>query len=67
MKSIASEKAFIEKVEGGFKLERLTQFKRNLFYLTNYRDTEITVSKALIEKLESKGIIDQNWDVHLPS
>lgn len=62
---ITSKKSFIEKVKEGYKLEKLREFKRILWYLTNYKDTEITVSISLIRKLQEEGIIDSNWQIRL--
>jgi hypothetical protein len=63
--AITSEKAFIEKAKEGFRLEIAKQYARSYYYLTNYKDCEITVSKSIIDKLTKKGIIDSNWDIHL--
>ena len=54
----------IQKIKDGYKLEKTREFKRTLYYLTN-RKEELTVAISLIKKLESKGIVDSNWDVHL--
>ena len=62
--SITSEKVFIQKIKDGYKLEKTKEFKRTLYYLTN-RKEELTVAISLIKKLEAKGIVDSNWDVHL--
>jgi hypothetical protein len=64
-KPITSEKAFIEKVKEGYKLERYKGDKLTYYYLTNYSDTEITVSKRIMDKLKAKGIVDWNWDINL--
>lgn len=63
---ITSKKAFIEKVKEGLKLEKYQEYKRTLYKLTNYKNIELTVSISLIKKLEKEGIVDSNWDVHLP-
>ena len=63
---IASKKAFIEKINEGLKLEKYQEYKRTLYKLTNYKDIELTVAISLIKKLEEEGIVDSNWDVHLP-
>lgn len=63
---ITSITAFIEKIKDGYKLEKTKEFRRTLYYLTN-RKEEITVAISLIKKLEAKGIVDSNWDVHFPS
>jgi len=62
--SITSKKAFIEKIKDGWRLDRLSEYKRNLYYLKKDKE-EITVAISLIKKLEAEGIIDSNWDVHL--
>lgn len=63
--TITSEKAFVEKAKEGFRLEIARQYVRSYYYLTNYKDSEITVSKSIIEKFKKKGIIDSNCDIHL--
>ena len=63
---ITSKKAFIEKINEGLKLEKYQEYKRTLYKLTNYKDIELTVAISLIKKLEEEGIVDSNWDVHLP-
>lgn len=62
--SITSEKVFIQKIKEGYVLERIKEFKRIKYFLTN-RKEELTVAISLIKKLELKGIVDSNWDVHL--
>lgn len=62
--SITSKKAFIEKIKEGWKLDKIREFKRTLYYLKKDRE-EITVAISLIRKLEGEGIVDSNWDVHL--
>ncbi len=62
---ITSEKIFVEKIKEGYKLEKLHEWKRVIYYLTN-RKEEITVAIGLIRRLEAKGIVDSNWMVHLP-
>jgi hypothetical protein len=62
---ITSEKAFIQKINQGYKLDKAREFKRTLYYLKN-KSEEIIVAISLIRKLEAKGIVDSNWDVHLP-
>ncbi len=42
----------------------IKEFKRIKYFLTN-RKEELTVAISLIKKLELKGIVDSNWDVHL--
>ena len=64
--SISSEKVFILKIKEGYRLEKFKEFKRTKWYLTNSKE-EFTVAISLIRKLEEKGIVDSNWDVHLPS
>lgn len=61
---IGSEKVFIAKIKEGYKLDRTTMYKVDFYYLSNKKE-EITVTAALIRKLKSKGIVDNNWDVHL--
>ena len=63
---ITSKKSFIEKINEGLKLEKYQEYKRTLYKLTNYKDIELTVAISLIKKLEEEGIVDSNWDVHLP-
>jgi len=48
----------------GFTLRFIKEFKRIKYFLTN-RKEELTVAISLIKKLELKGIVDSNWDVHL--
>jgi hypothetical protein len=62
--SITSKKTFIEKIKEGWRLDKIVEYKRTLYYLKKDR-TEMTVAISLIRKLESEGIVDSNWDVHL--
>ena len=62
--SLNSKKAFIEKIKEGWRLDKLIEYKRTLYYLKKDK-TEITVAISLIKKLEAEGIVDSNWDVHL--
>jgi hypothetical protein len=62
--SITSKKAFIEKIKEGWRLDRAREYKRTLYYLKKDK-AEIIVAISLIRKLESEGIVDSNWDVHL--
>lgn len=59
---ITSERKAIEYLEQGFKLEECQEFKRRFYYLTNRKDTEITVSKSIILKLKEKKIITSDND-----
>jgi len=59
---ISSEKKVVEYFEKGFKLQKAQQFKRYFYYLTNRKDTELTVAKNVIEKMKSKGIISSDDD-----
>ena len=61
---ITSKKTFISKIKEGYRLEKLEQFRRDIYYLTN-KNEEITVSISLIKKLKEEGIVDGNWDVHI--
>ena len=63
---ITSKKAFIEKVKEGYRLERFKEYKRTLYVFCKKGSPEITVAISLIKKLEEEGIVDSNWDVHLP-
>jgi hypothetical protein len=62
--SLTSKKTFIEKIKEGWKLDKAHEYKRVLYYLKKDK-SEITVAISLIRKLESEGIVDSNWDVHL--
>jgi len=62
--SLTSKKEFIAKIKEGWKLDKLREYKRVLYYLKKDRQ-EITVAISLIRKLENEGIVDSNWDVHL--
>ena len=62
-KVINSKKNLIQKMSNGYKLETLQQHRRTLYYLTNYRDTELTVASSLIRKLEMEGILDRNLEL----
>lgn len=64
--SLTSKKAFIEKVKEGYVLERFQEYKRTLYVFCKKGFPEITVAISLIKKLEKEGIVDSNWDVHLP-
>ena len=45
----------------GFKLELSRgEYKRSFYYLTNYKDTELTVARNVIETMKRKGLIDEN-------
>ena len=63
---ITSKKEFIEKVKEGYRLERFKEYKRTLYVFCKKGFPEITVDISLIKKLEEEGIVDSNWDVHLP-
>lgn len=63
---ITSKKEFIEKVKEGYRLERFKEYKRTLYVFCKKGFPEITVPISLIKKLEEEGIVDSNWDVHLP-
>lgn len=63
---ITSKKAFIEKVNEGYRLEKFKEYKRTLYIFCKRGFPEITVAISLIKKLEDEGIIDGNWDVRLP-
>jgi len=63
---IISKKAFIEKVKEGYRLERFKEYKRTLYVFCKNGSPEITVAISLIKKLKEEGIVDSNWDVHLP-
>jgi len=58
----SSQKEVIARFEQGFKLEEANQHRRTVYYLTNYKDLEITVAKGTIEKMKEKGVIDSNND-----
>ena len=59
---VKSKKKVKEYLDKGFKLEKLEQHKRTLYYLTNYKDVEITVSKKTINEMIDSKIIDWQLD-----
>lgn len=59
---ITSKKKIKEYLDCGFKLEKLEQHKRTLYYLTNYKDQEITIPKNIIYKLIEDKVIDWQLD-----
>lgn len=59
---ITSQKKVKEYLDNGFKLEKLDQHKRTLYYLTNYKDCEITVPENTINKMIENKIIDWQLD-----
>jgi hypothetical protein len=61
-KVITSQKGVIEKFNEGFKLEIAKEFRRSFYYLTNNKDTEITVARNVINKMKDTGLIDSNDD-----
>jgi ribosomal protein S25 len=65
--SLNSKKQFIEKIKEGYRLEMFREYKRTLYVLCKKECDEITVAISLIRKLEEQGVVDSNWDVHLPT
>ena len=59
---ITSQKKVKEYLDKGFKLEKLEQYKRTLYYLTNYKDQEITVLESTINKMIENKVIDWQLD-----
>lgn len=59
---ITCQKKVKEYLDNGFKLEKLNQHKRTLYYLTNYKDCEITVPENTINKMIENKIIDWQLD-----
>ncbi len=59
---LTSQKEVVKKLDEGFKFEELKQHSRTLYYLTNYKGTEITVPKTVIDKLIEKGVVDWQLD-----
>lgn len=59
---ITSQKKVKEYLDKGFKLEKLNQHKRTLYYLTNYKDLEITVPENTINKMIENKVIDWQLD-----
>lgn len=59
---ITSQKEVIKKLSEGFRFEEAEQYSRTIYYLTNYKDSEITVPRKTIDKLIDKGVIDWQLD-----
>ena len=59
---ITSQKKVKEYLDKGFKLEKLEQYKITLYYLTNYKDQEITVPESTINKMIENKVIDWQLD-----
>ena len=63
---IGSVKTAIEYFEQWFKLEELNQFRRTIFYLTNRKDKEITLSRGVVMRMKEQGLITGNNDYVKP-
>ena len=60
---ITSQKKVKEYLDNGFKIETYTPAHfgtRTLYYLTNYKDLEVTVPEKTIRKMMENNVVDEN-------